>query len=135
MRWDAAVAAWLVPVAADSVIQGILGTAPVFNMAGERDYVIPSLEYSLISPAVLFREVYWRTLIQLDMWAYELAELNSLEEALVRLLQFDTPVDIGTIPMWSEMQQGGVALAGAQDGVFGRSMDFHLTYLRGMYTP
>ncbi len=135
MRRDAAVEAWLVPVAADSVIQGILGVAPEFNMAGERDYVIPSLEYSLISPAVLFGEVYWRTLVQLDMWAYTLAEIDSLEDALVRLLQFDTPVDIGTIPMWSEMQQGGGALAGAQDGVFGRSMDFHLTYLRGMYTP
>jgi hypothetical protein len=135
MRRDAAVEAWLVPVAVDSVVQGLLGPEPEFDMAGEQDYAVPSIEYSLISPAVLFGEVYWRTLIQLDMWLYTLAELNSLEGALVRLLQFDTPVDIGTIPMWSEMQEGGVALAGARDGVFGRSMDFHLTYLRGMYTP
>jgi len=135
MRWDAAVTAWLAPIAADSVVQGILGTAPEFNLAGERDHVIPSLEYTLISPAVLFMEVYWRTLIQLDLWSYDLAELVSLEKALVRLLHFDTPVTIGSIPMWSEMQQGGVALAGAADGVFGRSMDFHLTYLRDKYTP
>ncbi len=135
MRWDAAVPAWLAPVAADSVIQGLLGVVEEFNMAGERDHVIPSLEYSMISPAVLFQEVYWRTLIQLDMWTYTLPDLVTLEKALVRLLHFDTPVEIGSIPMWSEMQQGGVALAGAQDGIFGRSMDFHLTYLRGVYSP
>lgn len=135
MRWDAAVAAWLVPVAEDSAIQGLLGTEPEFSLKGERDHAIPSLEYSLISPAVKFMEVYWRTLIQLDMWAYTLADVVALERALVRLLDFDTPVVIGAIPMWSEMQQGGVELAGAADGVFGRSMDFHLTYLRGMYTP
>ena len=134
MRWDAAVAAWLVPIAADSVIQGVLGTDPEFNLAGERTFVIPSLEYSLISPAVLFQEVYWRTLIQLDMWTKTLADLVALEKALVRLLHYDVPVSIGAIPMWSEMQPGGVALAGAQDGTFGRSIDFHLTYLRARYS-
>ena len=135
MRWDAAVTAWLAPIRADSVVKGILGDDAEFNLAGERDHAIPSLEYTLISPAVLFQEVYWRTLIQLDMWSHDLAELVSLEKALVRLLHFDTPVTIGAIPMWSEMQQGGVGLAGAADGVFGRSMDFHLTYLRDKYTP
>ncbi len=135
MRWDVAVAAWLVPVAADSAIQGLIGVEPEFNLAGERDHAVPGLEYSLISPAVIFQEVYWRTLIQLDLWAYTLTEVVALERALVRLLHSDTPVTIGTIPMWSEMQQGGVALAGASDGIFGRSMDFHLTYLRGKYTP
>ncbi len=135
MRWDAAVAAWLVPVKADSAIQGLLGTVPVFRLAVERDHAIPGLEYKLISPAVRFMEVYWRTLIQLDLFAYTIVEVIALERALVRLLDFDTPVSIGSIPMWSEMQQGGVELAGAQDGVFGRSMDFHLTYLRDKYTP
>lgn len=135
MRSDVVVPAWLVPIAADSVVQGILGIAPEFNMAGDRDHKIPSLEYTLVSPAVLFQEVYWRTLIQLDMWTYDLAELFSLEKALVRLLHFDTPVTIGSIPMWSEMQPGGAALAGAADGVFGRSIDFHITYLRDKWTP
>ncbi len=135
MRWDVAVAAWLVPVKADSAIQGLLGTVPVFRLAVERDHAIPGLEYKLISPAVRFMEVYWRTLIQLDLFAYTIEEVIALERALVRLLDFDTPVSIGSIPMWSEMQQGGVELAGAADGIFGRSMDFHLTYLRGKYTP
>ena len=135
MRWDVAVAAWLAPIVEDSAIQGLLGDEPEFNLAGERDHAIPGLEYSLISPAVRYMEVYWRTLIQLDLFAYTLAEVVALERALVRLLDFDTPVDIGSIPMWSEMQQGGVELAGASDGIFGRSMDFHLTYLRGKYTP
>ena len=44
MRWDAAVAAWLEVVAADSVVQSLLGTDPEFNLAGEHDYAVPSLE-------------------------------------------------------------------------------------------
>lgn len=135
MRWDITVAAWLVPVKADSAIQGLLGVKPVFRLAVERDHAIPGLEYKLISPAVRFMEVYWRTLIQLDLFAYTIEEVIALERALVRLLDFDTPVSIGSIPMWSEMQEGGVELAGAADGIFGRSMDFNLTYLRGKYTP
>ncbi len=135
MRWDVVVAAWLVPIKADSAIQGLLGVDPVFRLAVERDHAIPGLEYKLISPAVRYMEVYWRSLIQLDLFAYALAEVTALERALVRLLDFDTPVVIGTIPMWSEMQQGGVELAGAADGIFGRSIDFQLTYLRDKYTP
>ena len=135
MRWDAAVAAWLVPVAEDSVVQGLLGTVPEFNMAGEHDYAVPSLEYTLISPAVPFFEVYWRTLIQLDFWTKKLSDLATLERALVRLLHFDTPVEIGSIPMWSQMIVGGVPIEGARDGNFGRSIDFHLIYLREKYTP
>jgi len=135
MTWDEAVAAWLVPVAADSVVQGLLGTVPEFNMAGEHDFKVPGLEYTLISPAVPFHEVYWRTLVQLDFWMRSLADLVALERALVRLLHYDTPLEIGDIPMWSQMIVGGVPLEGARDGTFGRSMDFHLIYLREKYTP
>ena len=135
MRWDAAVAAWLAPVAADSVVQGLLGTVTEFNLAGERDFAVPGLEYTLISPAVPFHEVYWRTLVQLDFWMRSLADLVSLEGALVRLLHYDTPLSIGAIPMWSQMIVGGTPLEGARDGIFGRSMDFHLIYLRDRYTP
>ena len=134
MRWDAAVAAWLVPVAADSAVTGLLGLDPEFNLAGEHDFAVPSLEYSLITPAVPFREVYWRTLIQLDFWMKTLAELVSLEKELVRLLHLEVPADIGTIPMWSQMIPGGNSLQGAEDGVFSRSMDFHLIYLRARYS-
>ena len=134
MRWDAAVAAWLVPIAADSVVKGILGDVPEFNLAGERDFIVPSLEYTLISPAVPFREVYWRTLVQLDFWTRSLADLTSLEEALVRLLHLQVPATIGSIPMWSQMLDGGGPLTGAADGHFGGSMDFHLIYLRARYS-
>ena len=134
MTWDDAVADWLSVVAADSVVQDLLGTAPEFNLAGERDYVVPSLEYTLISPAVPFREVFWRTLVQLDFWMSSLADLTSLEAALVRLLHHDVPVTLGTTKMWSQMIVGGTPLEGAKDGVFGRSMDFHLIYLQEKYS-
>ena len=134
MTWDDAVKDWLGVVAADSVVQGLLGTAPEFDLAGEHDYVVPSLEYTLVSPAVPFREVFWRTLVQLDFWMSSLADLVSLERALVRLLHHDVPVTLGTTKMWSQMIVGGTPLEGAADGVLGRSMDFHLIYLRERYT-
>lgn len=135
MRWDAAVAAWLAPIKANAVVQGILGVDPEFSLAGERTFKVPSLEYTLISPAVLHLEVYWRTLIQLDMWTKTIDQVVSLERALVLLLHSDTPVTIGAIPMWSEMQPGGGELPGSTDGTFGRSIDFQITYLRDRYTP
>lgn len=134
MRWDAAVAAWLAPIAADSVVKGLLGDDPDFYLAGERDFKVPSLEYSLISPAVPHFEVYWRTLIQLDFWTETLADLITLEKALVRLLHLEVPATIGSIPMWSRMLDGGGPLTGATDGQFGSSMDFHLIYLRDRYS-
>ena len=133
MTWDDTVKDWLAVVAADSVVQTLLGTAPEFNLAGEHDYKVPSLEYTLVSPAVPFREVFWRTLVQLDFWMSSLADLASLERALVRLLHHDVPLTIGTTPMWSQMIVGGTPLEGAKDGVLGRSMDFHLIYLQEKY--
>lgn len=134
MKWDAAVTAWLAPVAADSVVQGLLGPVTEFDLAGEREFAIPGLEYTLISPAAPFREVYWITLIQLDMWMKTLPDVIALERALVRLLHFDTPTTFGAIPMWSQMIPGGGTLTGSKDGIFGRSLDFHLIYLRARYS-
>ena len=135
MRWDVAVAAWLVPVAADSDVTDLLGLDPEFSKAGERDFKVPSLEYSLIVKATKFQEVYWRTLIQLDYWTKTLAELISLEKALIRLLDFDVPTTFGAVPMWSEMVPGeGGPLEGTRDGVNSGSLDFHLIYLRARYS-
>ena len=135
MTWDDAVKDWLAPIAADSVVQGVLGVDAEFNLAGEHDFAVPSLEYTLISPATPFLEIFWRTLIQLDFWTKTLPDLVTLEKALVRLLHYDTPLTIGTTPMWSQMIVGGTPLEGARDGTFGRSMDFHLIYLRDRYAP
>ncbi len=134
MRWDVAVAAWLVPLTTDSVVTGLLGKDPQIDLVGERDFVVPSLEYSLIVPAVLFQEVYWRTLVQLDYWLETIPDLVTLEKALVRLLHFDTPTTFGSIPMWSELVPGGGELPGSKDGVRGGSLDFNLTYLRSKYS-
>ena len=134
MRRDAAVEAWLAPVVADTAVTDLLGLDPAFYMRGERDYEVPSVEYTLIVPAVPWLEVYWRTRIQLDLWESTFANLNALEDALVRLLHLEVPATIGTVPMWSQMIPGGGPLQGAKDGVFGRSMDFHLTYLRARWS-
>ncbi len=134
MRWDAAVAAWLVPVAADSDVTDLLGLAPEFDMAGEQDFAVPSLQYSLVVRATPHLEVYWRTRIQLDFWTETIADLQTLEKALVRLLHHEWPLTIGTIPMWSRMIEGGGPLRGAKSGIFSGSLDFHLIYLRARYS-
>lgn len=134
MRWDVAVAAWLVPVREDSVVQSLLGIVEEFNMAGEGDFVVPSLEYTLISPGVPFSEVYWRSLVQLDLWTKTLADVITLEKAIIRLLHLEVPASFGAVPMWSQMEGEPTPLAGAQDGVWGRSVDFHLIYLRALYS-
>ncbi len=134
MRWDAAVAAWLAPVVADSVVQGILGVDAEFNMVGEGDFVVPSLQYTLVSPGVPHLEVYWRSLVQLDMWTKTLADVVTLEKALVRLLHLEVPASIGSIPMWSRKLGESKPLPGAVDGVWSRSIDFHLIYLRDRWS-
>lgn len=133
MRWDAVVPAWLAPIAADSDVRGVLGTDAAFYMAGEREFEIGSLEYQLIVPAVLDREVFWRSLVQLDFWVRTMADLVTLEKALVRLLHFDLQVAIGGIPMRTEFVGDGRPLEGAADNTFTRSLDFRLTYLRNRY--
>ncbi len=133
MRWDAIVPAWLEVIAADSVVRGVLGTEKAFYMAGERDFEVGSLEYQLIVPAVLDREVYWRSLVQLDFWVRTMTELVTLEKALIRLLHSDLAVTIGGIAMWTQHVGDGRALEGAADNTFTRSLDFQLTYLRNRY--
>ncbi len=134
MRWDVAVAAWLVPLTTDSDVTDLLGLDPQIDLVGERDFVVPSLEYTLVVPAQLFQEVYWRTLVQLDFWLETIPDLVKLEKALVRLLHFDTPTTFGAVPMWSEMIPGGGELPGSKHGVRGGSLDFNLTYLRSVHS-
>ena len=134
MRWDVAVAAWLVPLTTDSVVTDLLGADPQIDLVGERDFVVPSLEYTLVDPATKYQEVYWRTLVQLDFWLETIPDLIKLEKALVRLLDFDTPTTFGVVPMWSEMVPGGGPLPGSKHGTRGGSIDFNLTYLRSLYS-
>ena len=135
MRWDTVVPAWVEVIAADTDVRDVLGTGRAFYMAGEREFEVDSLEYQLIVPAVLYREVFWRTLIQLDFWVRTMADLVKLEKALLRLLHFDLAVTIGGIAMWSQHVGDGRALEGAADNTFTRSLDFQLTYLRNRYDP
>lgn len=135
MRWDAAVAAWLAPIAADTDVTDLLGLdAKELNLEGEQDYAVPGIQYTLLTRDVPFQEVYWRTRIQLDFWTSSLPSLVTLEKALVRLLHLQVPATIGTIPMWTQKIEGGGPLPGAKDGVFSGSMDFRLIYLRDRYS-
>ncbi len=133
MRWDAIVPAWIETIAADTTVRSILGTEKAFYMAGERDFEIGSLEYQLITPAVLDREVFWRTLVQLDFWVRTMADLVTLEKALISLLHSDLEVTIAGIKMYTQHVGDGRPLEGAADNTFTRSLDFQLTYLRNRY--
>lgn len=134
MRWDVVVPAWLVPIAADSVVQRVLGTDPAFSMAGERRFEIASMEYQLVTRGLLETEVSWRTVVQLDYWVRTMQDLIDLEKALIRLAHSDVAVTIGGHRMWTELVGDGGPLLGADQGSFTGSLDFRLRYIRGQFT-
>ena len=130
MRWDTIVAAWLAHIVADSEVRAVLGEPPAVWMAGEREYTVPSLAWHLIADTEA--ENYETTMVQLDFWVTSSQDLTKLEKALRRLLHHDTPVTLGGVELWSELD-GSRPMDGPTQGILGRSLDFRLTYLRGRY--
>lgn len=133
MRWDVMVPAWLATIEADTVVQRILGTDPSFYMAGERQFECPSMEYTLLTRGIPEREVFWRTLVQLDYWVRTMEDLADLERALIGLLHSDLPVTIGGEAMETMLVGNGGPLEGAEENTFTGSLDFRLVYLKGRY--
>lgn len=127
------VPAWLTRIVDDADVQSVLGTDPRFFMAGERQFEAGSMEYTLVTRGIPEREVFWRTLVQLDYWVRSMDELTTLERALVRLLHSDLPVTIGGESMETMLVGNGGPLAGAADQTFTGSLDFRLVYLKGRY--
>jgi hypothetical protein len=119
------------PVAADSDVLAVLGNPPAFYMAGEREFKVNSMRWTLIANTE--GENYEESLVQIDFWVRSLANVRTLERALRRLLHHETEVTIGGLELWSKYIDSR-PLTGATDGTLARALDFRLTYLRERYT-
>jgi hypothetical protein len=118
------------PVAADSDVLAVLGNPPAFYMAGEREFKVNSMRWTLIANTE--GENYEESLVQIDFWVRSLTHVRTLERALRRLLHHETEVTIGGLDLWSKYIDSR-PLTGATDGTLARALDFRLTYLRGRY--
>jgi hypothetical protein len=118
------------PVAADSDVLAVLGTPPAFYMAGEREFKVNSMRWTLIANTE--GENYEESLVQIDFWVRSLAHVRTLERALRRLLHHETEVTVGGLELWSKYVDSR-PLTGATDGTLARALDFRLTYLRARY--
>lgn len=127
MRWDTIVLEVVAAVAADSAIQGVYGTDPDFRLAGERDFVGEMMDYAII-PGVE-GEVWETCILQFDFTARDLTRLRAVESALRALLHKECEHTIGGVKLFSRYD-GSRRLEGASDGIFARSIDFRLEYLR-----
>lgn len=131
MRWDTVIpAALMVPVEADSDVRAVLGNPPAFFMAGEREFKVNSMRWTLIANTE--GENWEESLIQVDFWVRRLADVLTLEAALRRLLHHEIELTVGGVTLWSKYVDSR-PLGGATDGTIARALDFRLTYLRGRH--
>jgi hypothetical protein len=131
MRWDTVIPlAVVAPVMADADVQSVLGATPAFFMAGEREFRVSSMRWTLIADTEA--ENFERTLVQIDLWVHSLTELRTLSRALRLILHREIEYTIGGIKLWSEYT-GTRPLLGAVDGTLAHSLDFRLTYLRARH--
>jgi hypothetical protein len=128
MRWDSVIPACVVaPVVADTEALVVLGNPPTFFMAGEREFSVPSLRWTLIANTE--GENYEDALVQLDFWVRSVAQAVALSRALRRLLHHEAEVTIGGLKLWSKYVESRPVRT-ARDGIVEGSLDFRLTYLR-----
>lgn len=131
MRWDDVIPlAVVAPVVADSDVISVLGNPPAFFMAGEREFKVNSMRWTLIANTE--DENWEESLVQIDFWVRTLAQLRTLERAIRRLLHHEIEATIGGIDLWSKYVDSR-PLMGATAGTLTRSLDFRLTYLRGRH--
>lgn len=128
MRWPTLIGTCLVaPVMEDTEVQSVLGEPVEFFMAGERNFKVPSMRWTLIANTE--GENWEQSLVQIDFWVRSLADATTLEGALRRLLHHETQVTIGGLKLWSQYVDSR-PLGGAKDGTIARALDFRQTYLR-----
>lgn len=131
MRWDTVIPTCLVaPVMADADVQSVLGNPPAFFMAGEREFRVNSMRWTLVANTE--GENWEESLVQIDFYVRTLAQVRTLERALRRLLHHEIELTVGGVKLWSKYVDSR-PLGGAMDGTIARSLDFRLTYLRGRH--
>lgn len=143
MRYDDVVTQVLQLVAGDATIEGIIGAA--LYESGERDFEIPSLEWTLIVE-IPELEVYHTIQLQFDPFARTKADLLTLQGRLYQLLhkEMNTTLDA---PFSSGFSSGfgpvavylirsrllDIRSSPTKAGLHTGSMDFEFTPIRERY--
>ena len=128
MRWPDVVLAIIAEVEADAVLSALFPDG--VHRAEDRNFVVPSLVWSLISDVE--DENFNPLRIQFDVFTRTDTEQAAAEAALRRLLHRDTPTVIGGVPMWSQYASR-TNLGGLRDGIRGSASDFIFTPIRTRY--
>jgi len=130
MRWDTVLPAVVAAISADSEVQSVLGNSPAFFMAGEREFKVNSMRWTLIANPE--SELWEEALVQFDFWVRSMSDVVTLAGALRRLLHQETETTIGGLKLWTKYVDSR-PLMGAKDGTIAHSLDFRFTYLRGRF--
>lgn len=131
MRWDTVIPTCIVaPVMADAGVKSVLGATPTVFMAGEREFSVPSMRWTLLANPE--SELWEDALVQLDFWVRTVAKAVTLAGALRLLLHQEIEVTVGGLKLWSKYVDSRPVRT-ARDGIVEGSLDFRLTYLRGRY--
>ena len=129
MRWPDVVPALLDLLEADAIIEPIVGPA-IYRTGRDRDFRVPSIEYTVISDVEEERfnpiRIQWDTFTRTD------ADLVAIERQMRRLMHHDVPTEIGGIGMWSQYVSRQ-DIPGLEDGIRGSSTDFIYTPIRSRY--
>lgn len=128
MRWPDVVLAIIAEVEADAVLSALFPDG--VHRAEDRDFVVPSLTWSLISDVE--EENFNPLRIQFDVFTRTDAEQAAAEAAIRRLLHRDTPTVIGDVPMWSQYASR-TNIGSLRDGIRGSASDFIFTPIRTRY--
>ena len=128
MRWDHVVEATLQAVESDPILSALFGNH-VYR-SGDRDFAVPSLDWTLFSDVETDRfnplRILWDVFTRAD------EDQISAERALRRLFHRDLPVVISGVRMWAEYA-GRVEIQGLPDGIRGSATDFVFTPIRSRY--
>lgn len=131
MRWTTDVALLLAVIEADATVQGVLGSGPMaLYKAGERNFEVPSLEWTLVSETPDF-EVFQDLLIQFDPFVRTEGDLETLHSSLYRLFHRDREWTTGGVKFRSQFI--AARIQPAVDGVYQGPVEFSVKTVRQRY--
>ena len=127
MRWGDVVKAVMAETVADTVLTGIF-TAAGIRKAGVHEWLVPSLEYTLISDTVT--ELWAPHVIQFDLFTESLEDLETAERQIGRLFNRERPQTIQGVYMWCTYIDGQDLIGPVRESHYGRALRYEFTPYR-----
>ncbi len=132
MRWTTVVALLLADIEADSALVTLLGASPNMKLykSGERDFEVPSLEWTLISE-IPDSEVFDELHLQFDPFVRSEGDLETVHNRLYELFHRDTEWATGGVTFRSQFVTAQPQPA--VDGVYSGPIEFTFVTVRQRY--